>query len=140
MSVSYYKTFPSWHFGNIFYFILNQLLFSVCNHHSDLLFTVLFCPGLHYIGQVHENSLLRIAFDQITEGQLEFQELNPHFDTVVIGQGKDKREYTIVSGKTEMKTHLMKQFPDETEAIETFFKIMKVAIVSYISFFKIPVL
>uniref|UniRef100_A0A3P9IR78 Si:ch1073-13h15.3 n=1 Tax=Oryzias latipes TaxID=8090 RepID=A0A3P9IR78_ORYLA len=86
-----------------------------------------FDVGLHYIGQVHENSLLRIAFDQITEGQLEFQELNPHFDTVVIGQGKDKREYTIVSGKTEMKTHLMKQFPDETEAIETFFKIMKLS-------------
>uniref|UniRef100_A0A3P9LN49 Si:ch1073-13h15.3 n=1 Tax=Oryzias latipes TaxID=8090 RepID=A0A3P9LN49_ORYLA len=86
-----------------------------------------FDVGLHYIGQVHENSLLRITFDQITEGQLEFQELNPHFDTVVIGQGKDKREYTIVSGKTEMKTHLMKQFPDETEAIETFFKIMKLS-------------
>ncbi|KAF6729996.1 putative all-trans-retinol 13,14-reductase [Oryzias melastigma] len=82
---------------------------------------------LHYIGQVHENSLLRIAFDQISEGQLEFQELNPHFDTIVIGQGGHKREYTIVSGKTEMKTHLMKQFPDDTEAIETFFKIMKVS-------------
>ncbi|KAM9716404.1 inactive all-trans-retinol 13,14-reductase [Menidia menidia] len=86
-----------------------------------------FDVGLHYIGQVHENSLLRIAFDQITEGQLEFQELNPHFDTIQIGVGDEKREYTIVSGKTEMKAHLMKQFPDETEAIEEFFKTMKVS-------------
>ncbi|XP_010768974.1 putative all-trans-retinol 13,14-reductase [Notothenia coriiceps] len=86
-----------------------------------------FDVGLHYIGQVHENSLLRIAFDQISEGQLEFQKLNQHFDTIMIGQGQEKREYTIFSGKTEMKAHLMKQFPDDTEAIETFFNIMKVS-------------
>ncbi|XP_036938014.1 inactive all-trans-retinol 13,14-reductase [Acanthopagrus latus] len=86
-----------------------------------------FDVGLHYIGQVHENSLLRIAFDQISEGQLEFQELKQHFDTIQIGLGDDKRDYTIFSGKTEMKAHLLKQFPDDTEAIETFFKIMKVS-------------
>ncbi|XP_033841101.1 inactive all-trans-retinol 13,14-reductase [Periophthalmus magnuspinnatus] len=85
-----------------------------------------FDVGLHYIGQVHENSLLRIAFDQISEGQLEFQELEQHFDTIQIGEGQELREYTIFSGKTAMKAHLMKQFPDDKEAIETFFKIMKV--------------
>lgn len=85
-------------------------------------------PGLHYIGQLHENSLLRIAFDQISEGQLEFQKLNQHFDTILIGQGDEKKEYTVYSGKTEMKPHLMKQFPNDTEAIETFFKIMKVLV------------
>lgn len=88
--------------------------------------------GLHYIGQLHENSLLRIIFDQISEGQLEFQKLNPHFDTILIGPDNEKREYTIVSGKTEMKAHLMKQFPNDTEAIETFFKIMKVLVQSLI--------
>ncbi|KAM6897193.1 inactive all-trans-retinol 13,14-reductase [Xenentodon cancila] len=86
-----------------------------------------FDVGLHYIGQLHENSLLRIAFDQISEGQLEFQQLDQHFDTIQIGLGDDKREYTIFSGKTEMKSHLIQQFPDDTEAIEKFFKIMKVS-------------
>ncbi|XP_037320126.2 inactive all-trans-retinol 13,14-reductase [Pungitius pungitius] len=86
-----------------------------------------FDVGLHYIGQVHENSLLRIAFDQISEGQLEFQELKQHFDTIQIGLGHEKREYTIFSGKSEMKAHLMKQFPDDTQAIEAFFEIMKVS-------------
>ncbi|XP_058477070.1 inactive all-trans-retinol 13,14-reductase [Solea solea] len=85
-----------------------------------------FDVGLHYIGQLHENSLLRIAFDQISEGQLEFQQLEQHFDTIRIGLGDEMREYTMVSGKTEMKTHLMKQFPDDTEAIEAYFKLMKV--------------
>jgi len=86
-----------------------------------------FDVGLHYIGQLHENSLLRIAFDQISEGQLEFQELDQHFDTIQIGQGEEKREYTIYTGKTEMEAHLKKQFPDDTAAIETFFNIMKVS-------------
>ncbi|XP_034564182.1 inactive all-trans-retinol 13,14-reductase [Notolabrus celidotus] len=86
-----------------------------------------FDVGLHYIGQLHENSLLRIAFDQISEGQLEFQELKPHFDTIQLGLGDEKREYTIFSGKTEMEAHLLKQFPDDTEAIKTFFKIMKIS-------------
>ena len=94
------------------------------------MFPGLLPPGLHYIGQVHENSLLRIAFDQITEGQLEFQELHQHFDTIQIGLGDEKREYTIFSGKTEMKAHPIKQFPDDKEAIETFFKIMKVILAS----------
>uniref|UniRef100_A0A3B1K6G1 Si:ch1073-13h15.3 n=1 Tax=Astyanax mexicanus TaxID=7994 RepID=A0A3B1K6G1_ASTMX len=82
---------------------------------------------LHYVGQLHENSLFKIIFDQITEGQLEFAELDQHFDTVVIGTGKETREYTICSGKTEMEEHLKKQFPDDTEAIEEFFKIMKLS-------------
>ncbi|XP_031615996.1 inactive all-trans-retinol 13,14-reductase [Oreochromis aureus] len=86
-----------------------------------------FDVGLHYIGQLHENSLLRIAFDQISEGQLEFHQLDQHFDTIQIGLGNEKREYTIYSGKTEMKAHLMKQFPDDTEAIDKFFKIMKIS-------------
>lgn len=83
-------------------------------------------PGLHYIGQLHENSLLRIAFDQISEGQLEFQKLKQHFDTIRIGLGEQQREYTIRSGKAEMEKHLLKQFPEDAAAVREFFRIMKV--------------
>ncbi|XP_076008262.1 inactive all-trans-retinol 13,14-reductase-like [Genypterus blacodes] len=86
-----------------------------------------FDVGLHYIGQVHENSMLRVIFDQISDYQLEFKELEQHFDTIQIGMGEEKREYTMLSGKTVMKTHLMRQFPYDTEAIEAFFKIMKMS-------------
>lgn len=98
-----------------------------------------FDVGLHYIGQLHENSLLRVAFDQISEGQLEFQELNQHFDTLRIGLGDEKREYTIYSGKTAMKAHLLTQFPEDKEAIEAFFKIMKIAAkkTSFLAFLKL---
>lgn len=57
---------------------------------------------------------------------MEFVELDQHFDTIQIGEGEDKREYTIFSGKTEMEAHLKNQFPDDVTAIETFFNIMKV--------------
>ncbi|KAJ7984863.1 hypothetical protein DPEC_G00359190 [Dallia pectoralis] len=86
-----------------------------------------FDVGLHYIGQLHETSLLRVAFDQITEGQMEFVTLEQHFDNLHIGEGDEKRLYTVFTGKTEMEAHLKKQFPDDIPAIETFFKIMKVS-------------
>ncbi|XP_072523448.1 inactive all-trans-retinol 13,14-reductase-like [Salminus brasiliensis] len=86
-----------------------------------------FDAGLHYIGQLHENSLFRVILDQITEGQLQFVELNKHFDTIVIGTGEESRKYTIYTGKTEMEEHLKKQFPDDVKAVEEFFKIMKIS-------------
>ncbi|XP_053094414.1 inactive all-trans-retinol 13,14-reductase [Pangasianodon hypophthalmus] len=86
-----------------------------------------FDVGLHYIGQLHENSLFKIVMDQITEGQLQFVELDKHIDTIVIGSGEKSRKYTIYSGKTEMEEHLKEQFPDDTKAVEEFFKIMKMS-------------
>ncbi|KAG5263046.1 hypothetical protein AALO_G00281860 [Alosa alosa] len=84
-----------------------------------------FDVGLHYVGQLHENSLMRIAFDQITEGQLEFVTLPQHFDNIHIGQGEEHREYSFYTGKTEMEANMKKQFPDDTKAVEEFFRVMK---------------
>lgn len=58
---------------------------------------------------------------------MEFVELKQHFDSIVIEDGEEQRDYTIFSGKTEMERNLKKQFPDDVKAIEEFFKIMKVA-------------
>ncbi|XP_063077027.1 inactive all-trans-retinol 13,14-reductase-like [Engraulis encrasicolus] len=84
-----------------------------------------FDVGLHYIGQLHERSFLKITFDQITEGQLEFVTLDQHFDHIYIGSGEEHRQYSMYYGKEEMAAHLKKQFPEDTKAIETFFKVMK---------------
>ncbi|XP_043086966.1 inactive all-trans-retinol 13,14-reductase [Puntigrus tetrazona] len=85
-----------------------------------------FDVGLHYFGQLHENGLLKVAFDQITEGQLEFVELPQHFDSVVIDDNGERRDYAVLSGKSEMEQNLKKCFPDDVRAVEEFFKIMKV--------------
>ncbi|TRY60605.1 hypothetical protein DNTS_007566 [Danionella cerebrum] len=84
-----------------------------------------FDVGLHYFGQLHENGLFRVAFDQITEGQLQFAELPQHFDSVVIDEGEKPRVYPILSGRVEMEKNLKKLFPDEHKAVEEFFKDMK---------------
>ncbi|KAF6721610.1 All-trans-retinol 13,14-reductase [Oryzias melastigma] len=86
-----------------------------------------FDVGVHYLGQLHENSLLKVALDQITEGQLRFAKLEQHYDTVLLGQLDHHRKYYIHSGKTEMSACLKKQFPEEEEAIEEFMRLMKKA-------------
>ncbi|GAA6232673.1 putative all-trans-retinol 13,14-reductase [Lates japonicus] len=86
-----------------------------------------FDVGIHYLGQLHENSLLKVALDQITEGQLQFTRLEQHFDTLVLGQPDQRREYHIHAGKTEMVASLKKQFPGEEEAIDEFMRLMKLA-------------
>ncbi|XP_036407898.1 all-trans-retinol 13,14-reductase-like [Megalops cyprinoides] len=86
-----------------------------------------FDVGIHYLGQLHENSLQRVALDQITEGQLDFVELEQHFDTVIIGDGDERRDYHIHSGKTEMAESLRRQFPDDTGAVDEFMRLMKVS-------------
>ncbi|XP_034751061.1 all-trans-retinol 13,14-reductase-like [Etheostoma cragini] len=84
-----------------------------------------FDVGIHYLGQLHENSLLRVALDQITEGQLQFTRLEQHFDTLVLGQPDQRREYHIHAGKTEMAASLKQQFPGEEGAIDEFMRLMK---------------
>ncbi|XP_056585662.1 inactive all-trans-retinol 13,14-reductase-like [Triplophysa dalaica] len=85
-----------------------------------------FDMAFHNLGQVHENSLLKVTLDQITDGRLKFVELEPHVDTVVIGRGQASKKYTIYSGKRNMEAHLKKQFPNDAKAVEKLFKIMKI--------------
>uniref|UniRef100_A0A8C1C9R0 Retinol saturase (all-trans-retinol 13,14-reductase) like n=1 Tax=Cyprinus carpio carpio TaxID=630221 RepID=A0A8C1C9R0_CYPCA len=82
--------------------------------------------GFHYLGQLHENGFLKVALDLISDGQVHFAEQGSHVDTIVIGKGKQHKEYTIYSGKKQMETHLKKQFPNDTKAVEELFKIMKI--------------
>ncbi|XP_029996229.1 all-trans-retinol 13,14-reductase-like [Sphaeramia orbicularis] len=86
-----------------------------------------FDVGIHYLGQLHEHSLLKVALDQITDGQMQFTRLEQHFDTLILGQGEQRREYHIHAGKTEMAESLKKQFPGEEEAIDEFMRLMKLA-------------
>ncbi|XP_038836277.1 all-trans-retinol 13,14-reductase-like [Salvelinus namaycush] len=86
-----------------------------------------FDVGIHYLGQLHENSMFRVALDQISEGQIQFTRLEQHFDTLILGQGEDRRDYHILSGKTEMAESLKRQFPDDVEALNEYFKYMKKA-------------
>ncbi|KAI7808658.1 retinol saturase-like precursor [Triplophysa rosa] len=62
-----------------------------------------FDSGFNYVGQLHENGFLKVALDLITDGQVHFAEQDADVDTVVIGKGKERKEYTIYSGKRQME-------------------------------------
>uniref|UniRef100_H3B1Q8 Si:ch1073-13h15.3 n=1 Tax=Latimeria chalumnae TaxID=7897 RepID=H3B1Q8_LATCH len=79
--------------------------------------------GIHYLGQMHENGMLRIVLDQLTNGQLDWIELDAQFDTVIVGS----RQYHLYSGKQRFAETMKKQFPQEHEAIDKFMKLMKTA-------------
>ncbi|NXU50667.1 RETST reductase, partial [Turnix velox] len=79
--------------------------------------------GIHYVGQMHEGSVLRVALDQLTDGQLCWHRLPDPYDEVSLGP----RRYQLHSGKVDFVTALEEQFPNEKEAIKEFMRLSKVA-------------
>ncbi|KFO71347.1 Putative all-trans-retinol 13,14-reductase, partial [Cuculus canorus] len=79
--------------------------------------------GIHYVGQMHEGSMLRVALDQLTDGQLCWQRLPDPYDEVVLGP----RHYQLRAGKTAFAAALEEQFPAEKEAIREFMRLSKMA-------------
>ncbi|XP_032891187.1 all-trans-retinol 13,14-reductase-like [Amblyraja radiata] len=86
-----------------------------------------FDVGIHYIGQMHECGLLRVIMDQITDGQLEWTQMDDQYDNIILGSGDNTRKYELYSGKQGFIDALKRQFPQEEQAIETFMKHLKKA-------------
>ncbi|NWI54468.1 RETST reductase, partial [Calyptomena viridis] len=82
-----------------------------------------FDVGIHYVGQLHHGSLLRVALDQLTDGQLCWHRLPDPYDEVTLGP----RRYQLRTGKVAFVTALEEQFPAERAAIREFMKLTKVA-------------
>ncbi|XP_062488139.1 all-trans-retinol 13,14-reductase-like isoform X2 [Pezoporus occidentalis] len=79
--------------------------------------------GIHYVGQMHAGSMLRVALDQLTDGQLCWQRLPDPYDEVTLGP----RCYQLRAGKTAFAAALEEQFPEEKAAIREFMRLSKVA-------------
>lgn len=73
--------------------------------------------GVHYIGEVHKPySPLRRIFDVISDGQLEWAQMDAVYDRIIIG---DKR-YDFCAGREAFKRGLKQQFPEEADAIDAY--------------------
>ncbi len=71
--------------------------------------------GVHYIGQVHhESSMLRRLFDDVTDGNLQWEPMGEVYDTVVIGGER----WDYLAGRENWRQRMHSYFPDETEAID----------------------
>ena len=77
--------------------------------------------GVHYIGEVHKPwTVLRRLFDVITDGKLEWEEMDLLFDQVVIGDKK----FSYIAGKDAFIEEMQKNFPDEVDAIDKYVELL----------------
>ena len=87
--------------------------------------------GVHYIGQMHPRSLLRRAFDDITDGALKWADMGDVYDTIVIGEDR----YEFVAGRSAWRDRMVAYFPDETQAIDRYLERVRAATGAARSFF-----
>lgn len=84
-----------------------------------------FDVGIHYIGQMHYQSISKTYVDQITNGQLEWEPMNDAYDEVVFAEkNKEPRRYDVLSGEGKWQEYLIKKFPEEADNIRRFFQLV----------------
>lgn len=73
--------------------------------------------GVHYIGEVHKlHSPIRRLFDVISNGQLQWAQMDEIYDRVIIGD----KTYDLARGRDNFKAMLKSHFPLEADAIDRY--------------------
>ena len=80
---------------------------------------------MHYIGDVGGATLTKTLWDQLADGQIEFARMDEEYDVCSIGLGDDNRKYPVISGESDYKALLKKQFPDEAGAVDGYFDLLR---------------
>ena len=103
-----------------------------------------FDTGVHYIGEMRNNTAVRFLFDQITDGQLQWCDVADEYDTVVLvdddneddcavsrvekhvadGTTLPSDQVSMRSGKEQTIQSLLRRFPDEEKAIRRYFDLL----------------
>jgi len=81
--------------------------------------------GIHYIGEMRSHSLTKCLIDQVTDGQLQWADLDDLYDVVAIGVDGQCRRYELPTGRKQLIDTLVNHFPKEEEAINVFFEEVK---------------
>ncbi len=78
--------------------------------------------GVHYIGEVHrEYTTLRRLFDTISQGRLQWAEMDPVYDRIVLGD----ESYDLVAGRHHFTAELIRRFPEDAEAIHAYVDLLR---------------
>jgi len=89
--------------------------------------------GVHYIGDTRPGMLVRALFDEITDGKLEWADMGPVVERIVMGD--DRYEYP--KGEQALKARLHADFPDEALAIDRYFELVHQAVDAVQDFFAV---
>ncbi|MGI9286687.1 MAG: phytoene desaturase family protein [Pseudomonadales bacterium] len=77
--------------------------------------------GVHYIGDMGSaNTLGRKVFDYITDGKLKWAPMDANYDRFYLGD----KQFDLYAGKKEFKLSLLKHFPEERKAINSYMKML----------------
>jgi all-trans-retinol 13,14-reductase len=77
--------------------------------------------GVHYLGDLQPGGVLRSVFDVISDGQLEWADMGPVYDRVVIGE----EVFDFPKGEKQLRASLSARFPGEAAAIAEYFRLVK---------------
>lgn len=82
--------------------------------------------GVHYIGEMRNNTVPRLLINQLTDGQLQWVDLIDEFDLVSLGEPGKRRCYPFHTGGAEaFKKATLEMFPKEEAAIDKFLAMLK---------------
>jgi phytoene dehydrogenase-like protein len=79
--------------------------------------------GVHYIGDVGTQTRSRMMFDYLSDGKLEWAPMDDEYDRFYIGD----KVFNAKAGKQEFRNNLIRQFPDETPAIDAYLTLLRSA-------------
>jgi all-trans-retinol 13,14-reductase len=77
--------------------------------------------GVHYIGDVGAATRTRKMFDYLTDGKLQWAPMNAEYDRFYIGD----KVFSARAGRQEFRDNLVRQFPDEEQAIDRYMELLK---------------
>ncbi len=81
--------------------------------------------GVHYIGDVQRpGSLLRRAFDHLSDGALAWADLGEVYDQIIIGNDV----YDFVRGREAFRAALKNYFPAQRDAIDRYIDLVRAAV------------
>jgi len=76
--------------------------------------------GVHYIGEVGAPTRTRKMFDYLSGGELKWAPMNDEYDRFYIGDNV----FSAVAGKREFRDNLIRQFPNEQEAVDRYMALL----------------
>jgi all-trans-retinol 13,14-reductase len=77
--------------------------------------------GVHYVGQVNKTKgLVRMAFDYVTDGKLQWAEMGDVYDQANI----EGDIYNFKRGRKEQIDQMISYFPEEEKAIRAYYKLV----------------
>ncbi len=87
--------------------------------------------GVHYVGSVHPKTLLGKFLGLITDSSLEWADMDDVYDRIIL----DDAHYDLPRGRKALRNQFKEYFPQEEEAIDTYFRLIREAAGASGSFF-----